>query len=191
MLEKAIAISNSEIFKNERIADRLIKRWRSQINLKWILYKLKIYIRLTRLNQPIGIFLLLWPTLWALCVSNEGQIRLDRFLVFVIGVITMRSAGCVINDYFDRNIDGKIERTKNRPLPSGRNFPNRSYFLVYIINCSKFLSTCFPKPKNILVRYIYFTFRSILPFDETANFSPTTAPCFYLQLGHTDGLLIK
>ena len=89
------------------------------MNLSSICFKLKSYIRLARLNQPVGIFLLLWPTLWGICASTNGQ--MNRFIIFVfcVGVITMRSAGCVINDYFDRNIDGKVKRTKTRPLATG------------------------------------------------------------------------
>ena len=142
---------------------KLIKRWRPD-QLEMDSFKLNSYIRLTRLNQPIGIFLLLWPTLWALCLSNEGQIRLDRFLIFVIGVITMRSAGCVINDYFDRNIDGKIERTKTRPLPSGEisRIEAISLFILLILASSSLLT--FLNQKTFWCAY--FTLRSILPFDE-------------------------
>ena len=108
--------------------------------MKWIFFKLNSYVSLIRLNQPIGIFLLLWPTLWALCLSSEGHIKLDKFLIFVAGVIMMRSAGCVINDFFDRNIDGKVERTKNRPLVSGIVSPIEAKFLfIFLILASSFL----------------------------------------------------
>ncbi len=108
--------------------------------MKWILFKLNSYVRLTRLNQPIGIFLLLWPTLCALCLSTEGQIRFDILLIFIIGVVTMRSAGCVINDYFDRKIDGKIERTKTRPLASGEISQIEAIIIfMFLIVASSFL----------------------------------------------------
>ncbi|MBW5288553.1 MAG: 4-hydroxybenzoate polyprenyltransferase [Candidatus Ruthia sp. Apha_13_S6] len=72
-----------------------------------------------RLDKPIGIYLLLWPTLWALFLAEEGVPDLKLLLIFVLGVVLMRSAGCVINDYADRHIDKLIERTKHRPITSG------------------------------------------------------------------------
>jgi len=74
------------------------------------------YINIMRLDRPIGIYLLLWPTLWSLWLTTEGLPPLKLLLVFVAGVVVMRSAGCVINDIADRKIDPFVERTKNRPL---------------------------------------------------------------------------
>ena len=82
--------------------------------------RLRDYISLMRLNKPIGIFLLLWPTLWALLVAGEGQPDPKIVLIFILGVIVMRSAGCVINDYADRDLDRHVSRTQNRPLTAGR-----------------------------------------------------------------------
>ena len=82
--------------------------------------KLTAYAELVRLHKPIGIYLLLWPTLWALFIAAQGQPDITITLVFVVGVILMRSAGCAINDYADRNFDGYVERTKDRPLVAGR-----------------------------------------------------------------------
>lgn len=82
--------------------------------------KLDLYERLMRLDKPIGILLLLWPTLWALWLSALG--RPDRIVlwVFILGTVLMRSAGCVINDYADRDFDKHVERTKERPLTAGK-----------------------------------------------------------------------
>lgn len=77
------------------------------------------YARLMRVDKPIGYWLLLWPTLWALWLAGDGHPDQGLFLVFVIGVLVMRSAGCVINDYADRNIDPYVERTRQRPIASG------------------------------------------------------------------------
>jgi 4-hydroxybenzoate polyprenyltransferase len=73
-----------------------------------------------RLDRPIGIWLLMWPTLWALWIAGEGRPTPHTFIVFVLGVIIMRSAGCVINDFADRKIDGKVARTRDRPLATGQ-----------------------------------------------------------------------
>lgn len=78
------------------------------------------YVQLTRLNRPIGILLLLWPTLWALWIAGVGKPDVLVLTVFVLGTILMRSAGCVINDYADRDIDPQVKRTSGRPLAAGR-----------------------------------------------------------------------
>ena len=78
--------------------------------------RLPFYIQLMRLDRPVGIYLLLWPTLWALWVAGEGTPALGNVIIFVLGVIVMRSAGCVINDYADRHVDAHVERTQQRPL---------------------------------------------------------------------------
>jgi len=77
------------------------------------------YARLMRLHRPVGIWLLLWPTLWALWLAADGRPDQRLFLVFVAGVVVMRSAGCVINDWADRDFDGRVARTRVRPLASG------------------------------------------------------------------------
>ena len=77
------------------------------------------WLRLMRLDRPVGTYLLLWPTLWALWFAGDGHPQLSNLLIFTLGVVVMRAAGCVINDYADRHVDGAVERTKNRPLPSG------------------------------------------------------------------------
>ncbi len=77
---------------------------------------LKHYIALTRLNRPIGILLLLWPTLWAIWIASEGRPDTSILVVFALGTILMRSAGCAINDYADRDFDAYVARTADRPL---------------------------------------------------------------------------
>ncbi|MDZ7769762.1 MAG: 4-hydroxybenzoate octaprenyltransferase [Woeseia sp.] len=81
------------------------------------------YMLLMRLDRPIGIWLLMWPTLWALWLAGDGHPDGGLFIIFVCGVIVMRSAGCVLNDFVDRNIDPYVERTRNRPIPSGAVMP--------------------------------------------------------------------
>ena len=82
--------------------------------------KLDLYEKLMRLDKPIGILLLLWPTLWALWLSSLGRQNWWVVWVFVLGTVLMRSAGCVINDYADREFDKHVERTKERPLTAGK-----------------------------------------------------------------------
>ena len=78
------------------------------------------WVALTRLDKPIGSYLLLWPTLWALWIAGNGQPHTHLVLIFIAGVFLMRSAGCVINDFADRKVDGHVKRTADRPLANGR-----------------------------------------------------------------------
>src|SRR5688500_5956486 len=81
--------------------------------------RLDAYERLMRLDKPIGILLLLWPTLWALWLAAPGHMRLDLPIIFLVGTVLMRSAGCVINDLADRRLDPHVQRTRDRPLAAG------------------------------------------------------------------------
>lgn len=91
------------------------------------------YVRLTRLDRPIGIWLLLWPTLWALWIASRGQPKPLIFVIFMAGTVLMRSAGCAINDYADRSFDAHVERTKDRPLAAGRLTPIEALVLFAIL----------------------------------------------------------
>jgi 4-hydroxybenzoate polyprenyltransferase len=87
------------------------------------------YGRLMRLHRPIGIWLLLWPALWGLWIAGEGRPDARILVLFVVGVVVTRSAGCVINDYADRDLDPRVERTKDRPLATGRVTPTEALLL--------------------------------------------------------------
>ena len=91
------------------------------------------YSRLMRLNRPIGIYLLLWPTLWALWIAGEGHPHILVVFVFVSGVVLMRSAGCVINDYADREFDPHVERSRDRPIAAGRVKPKEALVLFAVL----------------------------------------------------------
>jgi 4-hydroxybenzoate polyprenyltransferase len=88
------------------------------------------YLRLLRLDKPIGILLLLWPTLWGLWFAADGMPPLPILLIFVAGVVLMRSAGCAINDFADRNFDVHVERTQSRPLATGEISPREALLLA-------------------------------------------------------------
>ncbi len=92
------------------------------IQSKWPFIKNRLtqYYYLMRLDKPIGILLLLWPTLWALWIASKGAPHLDILIIFVLGVVVMRSSGCVLNDLADRNFDRHISRTRDRPITSGK-----------------------------------------------------------------------
>jgi 4-hydroxybenzoate polyprenyltransferase len=100
--------------------------------------QLREYALLMRLDRPIGIWLLLWPTLWALWIAGEGRPDPQVFLVFVAGVVLMRSAGCVMNDFADRHIDPHVERTRNRPLARGAVAPVEALVLAAALGAVAF-----------------------------------------------------
>jgi 4-hydroxybenzoate polyprenyltransferase len=100
--------------------------------------RLDRYIRLVRLNRPIGIFLLLWPALWALWIAGEGSPPWDVVMIFVAGVVLMRSAGCAINDYADRFVDGQVARTRGRPLATGLVSPQEAVSVFMVLSLVAF-----------------------------------------------------
>jgi 4-hydroxybenzoate polyprenyltransferase len=100
--------------------------------------QLREYGLLMRLDRPIGILLLLWPTLWALWIAGDGRPDPHVFLVFVAGVVLMRSAGCVMNDFADRRIDPHVERTRERPLPRGAVSPIEALLLAAALGAVAF-----------------------------------------------------
>lgn len=107
---KSVRAAERRLFERVRWVGQHIDIWASRCGA---------YVRLLRLNRPIGIWLLLWPTLWALWMATEGRPSSSVFLIFVLGTVIMRSAGCVINDFADRHIDPHVARTRDRPLATG------------------------------------------------------------------------
>jgi 4-hydroxybenzoate polyprenyltransferase len=103
------------------------------MNMHQLIHKLNIYERLMRLDKPIGILLLLWPTLWALLIAGQGKPDWIVVLIFVTGTVLMRSAGCVLNDIADSRFDGYVSRTKQRPLASQEISRKEAYVLALIL----------------------------------------------------------
>jgi 4-hydroxybenzoate polyprenyltransferase len=125
-----------------------------------------------RLHRPIGIYLLLWPTLWAVWIAAHGKPSLKIVVIFSLGVLLMRSAGCVINDWADRNFDGQVTRTKDRPIASGR-LPARValYLFIFLIACSALLLPFL----NITTFYWSFgalVLASLYPFMKRFTYLP-------------------
>ena len=95
--------------------------------------KLENYLLLMRVDKPIGVLLLLWPTLTAFFLITKGSPDIKLIFIFIVGTFLMRSAGCVINDYFDKNFDGKVQRTKNRPLVTGVVSSTEALIIFFIL----------------------------------------------------------
>jgi 4-hydroxybenzoate polyprenyltransferase len=101
--------------------------------------RLHLYYQLTRLNRPIGILLLLWPTLWGVWIAGNGHPAWHIVFIFTLGTVLMRSSGCVINDFADRHIDKHVERTQHRPITSGRIGSREAVWLAVALAAISFL----------------------------------------------------
>ncbi len=123
-----------------------------------------LYARLMRLDKPIGIYLLLWPTLWALWIAGDGKPDLLVLGVFVLGVVLMRSAGCVINDYADRNIDPHVARTCKRPIASGEVTPREALILFGVLCALAFALVLLMNPLTIYLSFVAVALAALYPF---------------------------
>jgi len=124
------------------------------------------YFRLMRLNKPIGIYLLLWPTYWALFLSAEGWPDIDLLIIFTCGVIITRSAGCVINDYADREIDKHIARTRDRPIASGEISPKAALLLFIALGLAAFALVLLTNTLTIKISFIAIALAVLYPFTK-------------------------
>ena len=135
--------------------------------------KLKLYIRLTRLDKPIGILLLLWPTLTALWIAAEGMPDYTVLIVFVLGVILMRSAGCAINDYADREVDSLVVRTMNRPLATGELLPKEALIVAATLSLIAFLLAVLNLNKlTIYMSVVAVLLAALYPFMKRYTYLP-------------------
>lgn len=134
--------------------------------------KAKAYWQLMRMDRPIGTLLLLWPTLWALIIAAEGTPDWYVLLVFVLGVVLMRSAGCVINDFADRKVDGHVKRTQQRPLPSGRVTAKEAIILFLLLGISSFLLVLTMNPLTIQLSFAGIVLAFIYPFMKRYTHLP-------------------
>jgi 4-hydroxybenzoate polyprenyltransferase len=130
------------------------------------------YALLMRLNRPIGIFLLLWPTLWALWISSAGRPDPLVLIVFVLGVVLMRSAGCVINDYADRDIDPHVQRTAQRPLATGKVSPREALILFAVLCLIAFLLVLLMNRLTVLLSFVAVLLAVSYPFAKRYTHLP-------------------
>ncbi|MCH9694904.1 MAG: 4-hydroxybenzoate octaprenyltransferase [Gammaproteobacteria bacterium] len=175
-----------------------MKKALAQIISPAVVSQLRNYGKLMRADKPVGIYLLLWPTLWALWLAGEGTPDQGLFIVFVLGVIVMRSAGCVLNDFADRKIDPYVERTRNRPIASGAVTPFEAIVLFVALGLVAVgLASMLNRPAQILaivaavltVAYPFIKrFVSIPQFVLGAAFGWAIPMAFAAQTGETPEL---
>jgi len=137
--------------------------WRARVSVYW---------RLVRADRPIGIYLLLWPALWALWVAAEGVPPLWILAVFVVGTVLMRSAGCAINDYADRHLDGRVRRTAQRPLATGQVRPIEALAVFAVLSLAAFALVLTLDIKTILHSFIAVGLAGLYPFTKRYTHMP-------------------
>lgn len=147
----------------------LLARWQRWPQIRASLYQ---YYLLTRLHKPIGIFLLLWPALWALWVAGAGEPRVGVLTVFVLGVVLMRSAGCVINDYADRTVDPYVERTQDRPIAAGRVSPHEALVLFAVLVLLAFVLVLFMNTLTIVLSFVGVALAALYPYMKRYTYLP-------------------
>ncbi|MGH8226191.1 MAG: 4-hydroxybenzoate octaprenyltransferase [Gammaproteobacteria bacterium] len=173
----------------EAFARRLLHRWRrsglGRHGLPFVLARLGAYARLTRIHRPIGTFLLLWPTLWALWLAGGGHPAPLYFVVFVVGTFLMRSAGCAINDFADRRIDAHVRRTEDRPLARGEIRPAEAVTVFVVLAIAAYLLALFTLDRLALLLAIPGAFLAAsYPFVKRYTYLPQ----FYLGIAFGWGI---
>jgi len=134
--------------------------------------RLALYAKLVRLNRPIGIFLLMWPALWALWIAGEGSPPWQVVLIFVAGVVLMRSAGCAINDFADRNLDGHVSRTRERPIAAGLVSPNEAIGVFIVLSLAAFVLVLFLSWQTVALSVVALALAVIYPFMKRFTHIP-------------------
>lgn len=136
------------------------------MNKPIIFQKINAYERLMRLDKPVGILLLLWPTLWGLLLAGNGFPDWQIVFIFITGVVLMRSAGCVMNDIADRGFDGHVERTKKRPIASGEVSVKEAVLLAGALSLVAFVLVCFLNKLTILLSLVALFLAASYPFTK-------------------------
>lgn len=144
------------------------------------------FIQLMRLERPIGIYLLLWPTLVSLWIAGQGSPSLKNLVIFVLGTVLMRSAGCCINDFADRKIDGLVWRTKDRPLASGRIQAKEALICFAVLILLSFGLVLLTNALTIYLSFAAVALAALYPFTKRYTYYPQLA----LGAAYSCGLLL-
>jgi len=149
-----------------------LKKLNSNTKFQFVIDRLEQYSLLIRLDRPIGSLLLLWPTLWALWIAAEGWPDPLVLFVFVSGVFLMRSAGCAINDYADRDIDPHVARTSQRPLAAGRISSKEALVVFASLSLTAFILVLFMNELTIYMSFVGVALAASYPFMKRYHYMP-------------------
>lgn len=133
------------------------------------------YAKLMRLDRPIGTYLLLWPALWALWLAGDGSPKWQLVLLFTLGTLLMRSAGCVINDYADRHLDPMVERTRERPMAVGKVSEREALTLFVVLCLAAFGLVLLTNPLTIGLSFVAVALAATYPFMKRYTHLPQLA----------------
>ena len=187
-------------FKIENVKDKanVVQKYVRYYSIKYFRYvkfrvtqnwpparqKLEIYIRLTRLDKPIGALLLLWPTLWALWLASNGFPSIHLFLVFTLGVFLTRSAGCVLNDLADKDYDSYVSRTQFRPIATGEIKQKEALIVTVVLLFIALLLVLTTNKYTIYLSLVALPLAIIYPFMKRYTYLPQ----FFLGLAFSWGI---
>ena len=142
------------------------------MNTDFIVDRAQQYWLLARFDRPIGTLILLWPALWALWLAGDGKPDLMVLIVFVLGVVLMRAAGCVINDYADRDFDPHVERTKLRPIAAGKVRPKEALVIFVVLSLTAFSLVLLMNTLTILLSFVGAFLAASYPFMKRYTHLP-------------------
>lgn len=168
----------------EKIRSRIVSQFRSRF--PEFTAKLPAFAELTRANKPIGIYLLLWPTVSALWIAEEGFPRFSLLFIFVLGTALMRSAGCCVNDFADHKIDGKVTRTERRPLATGSLTRKDAFLCFAVLSLISFALVLMTNERTIILSFAAVALVAVYPFMKRF----TNLPQLVLGIAFSWGILM-
>lgn len=146
----------------------MVSKRATMYKIKWVAH----YLELMRFHKPVGIFLLLWPTLWALWIASGGFPSTKNLFIFIGGVVLMRAAGCVINDIADRKLDLQVKRTQTRLITSGKISVHNALLLFFALCLMAFLLVLMTNPLTILLSFFALCVATFYPFAKRYTHFP-------------------
>lgn len=168
----------------KKIRDRIVSQFRSRF--PELYSKLPAFAELTRANKPVGIYLLLWPTISALWIAEEGVPRFSLLFIFVVGTALMRSAGCCVNDFADHKIDGKVARTERRPLATGSLTRKDAFLCFAVLSLISFALVLMTNERTIILSFAAVALVAVYPFMKRF----TNLPQLVLGVAFSWGILM-
>ncbi len=157
----------------QKFSTAQLRLWNSiQLHLPLVALKFPIYWNLTRMNRPIGFYLVLWPTLWCLWIAGNGSPDIKLVIIFCIGTVLMRAAGCCIIDFADRNFDGRVARTKDRPITKTQASPKEALLLCASLCFFSFLLVLMTNTLTIFMAFAALGLTLIYPFMKRYTHLP-------------------
>lgn len=174
LIARILVLTQKTLTNLKLLSGKIITRIANQIKSNWPYVKDRLiqYYYLIRLDKPVGILLLLWPVLWALWIAAEGPPDFNVLIIFIAGVVIMRSAGCVMNDLADRDLDRHIQRTKGRPITSGKVQPLEAISLTLVLLTIAVILVLNLNSLTFKLSFVAVLLAAIYPFMKRVTYLP-------------------